>query len=117
MKSNSRLGRRRSQRVTLRMPVVVSEPQSDSRQALERAHTLSVSRYGALIALSSSVNWGQALLLTNPFSRVSQECRVVYVGPDHQDKRHVGVEFMGTETNFWNISFPAMAVKAEVASA
>jgi len=117
LKNNSRLGRRRSQRVTLRMPVVVSEPQADSSQTLERTHTLSVSRYGGLIAMSASVNWGQSLLLTNPFSRVSQECRVVYVGHDQQDKRQVGVEFMGTETNFWNISFPALAVKAEGSAA
>lgn len=113
MKNNSRLGRRRSLRVTLRMPVVVSEPESGPRQALERAHTLSVSRHGGLIALSASVNWGQSLLLTNPFSRVSQECRVVYIGPDH-DKWQVGVEFKGTDTNFWNISFPALTPRPEV---
>ena len=113
MKSNSRLGRRRSLRVTLSMPVVVSEPQSGPRQSLERAHTLSVSRYGGLIALSASVNWGQNLLLTNPYSRVSQECRVVYLGPNHQQKRQVGVEFMGTVSNFWNISFPTGSVAPE----
>ena len=107
MKNNARLGRRRSLRVTLRMPVVVSEPQADQRQPMERAHTLSVSRYGGLIALNASVNWGQSLMLTNPYSRVSQECRVVYIGPNHQQTRQVGVEFMGTVSNFWNISFPS----------
>jgi PilZ domain len=107
VQNNFRLGRRRSQRVSLRMPVVVSEPQADPRQSLERAHTLSVSRHGGLLALSASVNWGQSLLLTNPFSRVSQECRVVYVGRNHEDKRQVGVEFLGTVSNFWNISFPS----------
>jgi hypothetical protein len=95
------------------MPVVVHEPAADPRQPLERAHTLSVSRYGGLISLSATVNWGQSLLLTNPFSRVSQECRVVYVGAD---KRQVGVEFMGTVSNFWNISFPSGAATAEPAT-
>lgn len=108
-KSNSRLGRRRSVRVTLRMPVVVHEAAADVRQPLERTHTLSVSRYGGLISLTATVNWGQSLLLTNPFSRVSQECRVVYVGREQKDKRQVGVEFMGTVSNFWNISFPCGA--------
>jgi hypothetical protein len=98
------------------MPVVVSEPESSSHHPLERTHTLSVSRHGGLIALRSSVNWGQSLLLTNPFSRVSQECRVVYLGPEHQEKRHVGIEFLGPVTNFWNISFPAPVASSAVAA-
>jgi len=109
VKNNSRLGRRRSLRLTLSMPVVVYESSASARQPLERAHTLSVSRHGGLIALRASVNWGQSLLLTDPFSRVSQECRVVYLGPEQQEKRQVGVEFLGPVTNFWNISFPAPA--------
>jgi len=113
VKSNFRLGRRRSQRVTLCVPVVVSEPQSNHGRPLERTHTLAVSRYGGLLVLRASVNWGQSLLLTNTCSRVSQECRVVYLGPGHHDKRQVGIEFMGPVANFWNISFPAPAVKPE----
>jgi len=112
VQNNSRLGRRRSQRLTLSMPVVVSEPDSSPHYPLERTHTLSVRRHGGLIALHSAVNWGQSLLLTNPFSRVSQECRVVYLGPEHQEKRQVGVEFLGPVTNFWNISFPSPVLRA-----
>jgi len=111
VKNNSRLGRRRSQRVTLSMPIVVSEPQTNTHIHMERTHTLGVNLYGGLIALRSSVNWGQNLLLTNPFSRVSQECRVVYLGPEQKEKRQVGVEFLGPVTNFWNISFPSPNLK------
>jgi hypothetical protein len=93
------------------MPVVVSEPESSPHYPLERAHTLSVSLHGGLIALRSNVNWGQSLTLTNPFSRVSQQCRVVYVGPEQQERRHVGIEFLGPVTNFWNISFPSPAIR------
>jgi len=110
--NNSRLGRRRSQRVTLRIPIVISEPQSDQHASVERTHTLSVSRCGGLIALSSSVNHGQNLLLTHTISRVSTECRVVYLGPPHQDKQQVGIEFVDPAANFWNISFPAPDTKA-----
>jgi hypothetical protein len=106
MMNNSRLGRRRSQRVTLSIPVSVSEAHADDRVALERTHTLAVNRYGGLIALRSSVNPGQSLLMTHTISRVSKECRVVYLGPNHQDKRQVGVEFADPVTDFWNISFP-----------
>ena len=112
MKSNSRLGRRRSLRVTLRMPIVVSEPESGPHHALEKTHTLAVNRYGGLIAMHASVRWGQSLLLTNPFSRVTQECRVVYLGPNQHSKRQVGVEFTEPVSNFWNISFPAPVANA-----
>jgi hypothetical protein len=111
VKNNSRLGRRRSQRVTLRMPIVVSEPESSPQQAVERTHTLAVNRYGGLIALRATVRWGQNLLLTNPVSRVSQECRVVYLGPQHREMQQVGIEFTDPVTNFWNITFPAPGMK------
>ena len=116
MKNNSRLGRRRSQRLTLSMPVMVSEGESSTPNPMERTHTLSVSRHGGLIALRANVNWGQSLLLTNPFSRISQPCRVVYVGPEQQEKRHIGIEFLGPVTNFWNISFPAPLTASAMAS-
>ncbi len=108
-KSNSRLGRRRSQRVVLKVPLVVSEPQTSPQNALERTQTLSVSRHGGLITLRTSVNCGQNLLVTNPYSRMSQECRVVYIGGNHQEAREVGFEFLGPVTNFWNITFPVSA--------
>ena len=99
------------------MPIVVSEAQSSSQVHMERTHTLAVNLYGGLIAMRSSVNWGQNLLLTNPFSRVSQECRVVYVGPEQQEKRLVGIEFLGPASNFWNISFPSVSAALRPAAA
>jgi len=107
MINNSRLGRRRSQRVTLRIPIMVSEPDANHRAGMERTHTLAVNRCGGLIALRSSVNHGQSLFMTHTISRVSKECRVVYLGPHHKDIRQVGVEFVDPATEFWNITFPA----------
>jgi len=104
--NNSRLGRRRSQRVTLIIPILVTEPFGNDRVTREHTHTLAVNRYGGLIALRSNVSPGQSLLVTHSISRVSTECRVVFLGPHHHDKRQVGIEFVGPATNFWNISFP-----------
>jgi hypothetical protein len=111
LRDNSRLGRRRSQRVTLRVPIVVSESQTNHRITMERTHALAVNQYGGLIALQASVDPGQNLLLTNTASRVSKECRVVYLGPNHNDKRQIGVEFADPVTDFWNMSFPAPGYK------
>jgi hypothetical protein len=108
-KSNSRLGRRRSQRVALNVPVVVSEPHGNPQNPLEKTQTLSVSQHGGLITLRATVDCGQSLVVTNPSSRRSQECRVVYVGPNHSESRQIGIEFLGPVTNFWNISFPIPA--------
>jgi hypothetical protein len=103
----SELGRRRSPRVTFVMPIMVSEPRANPPVTIEHTHTLAANRYGGLIALRSSVNRGQSLLLINSISRVSKECRVVYLGPIQYNKRQVGVEFVDSETDFWNISFRA----------
>lgn len=111
MKVKSRLGNRRSQRVTLRVPVVVSESETGNRVNIERTHTIAVNRHGGLIALHAKVSQGQSLLLTNTATRVSKECRVVYLGPNNLDKRQVGIEFMDPLTDFWNISFPAPGSK------
>jgi len=108
-KSNSRLGRRRSQRVALSMPVVVWEPESDRKDPIEKTRTLSVSQHGGLMTMSVAVRCGQSLMVTNAYSRVSQECRVVYVVPDKQEVRQVGFEFLDPVANFWNISFPVSA--------
>jgi hypothetical protein len=110
-KIKSRVGDRRSQRVTLRVPVVVSASETGNGMTFERTHTIAVNRHGGLIALHASVAPGQNLLLTNSTTRQSKECRVVYLGPNHLDKRQVGVEFTDPVTDFWNMSFPAPGSK------
>ncbi len=111
MKEKSRLGNRRSQRVTLRVPVVVSQSATGNGMTYERTHTVAVNQHGGLIVLKAKVRPGQNLLLTNSATHVSMECRVVYLGPNQLDKRQVGIEFADPVTDFWNISFPAFGSK------
>ena len=107
MTDDSNRGRRRSQRLTLSVPITVSEPHSNHRVLVERTHTLAVSRYGGLIVLRSSVDPGQSLLMTNRVSRESKQCRVLYLGPHGQDEWQVWIAFLDPVTEFWNITFPA----------
>ncbi len=107
MPYDSNLRRRRSQRVIVSIPITVSEARSHHRVSVERTHTLAVNRFGGLIALRTSVDPGQCLLMTNTASRVSKECRVVYLGPRDQDAWQVGIEFLDPTVDFWNITFPA----------
>jgi len=92
--------------------VVVWEPESERKDPIEKTKTLSVSRHGGLMMLSADVACGQNLVVTNAYSRMSLECRIVYVSSDKNenlDTRQVGFEFLEPETNFWNISFPISA--------
>jgi len=93
------------------VPISVSHAQANDRLNREHTHTLSVNRYGGLIALRSSVSTGQSILLTHSISGVSKECRVVYLGPQQRDKRQVGVEFLDPLTDFWEVSFTAPGSK------
>jgi hypothetical protein len=97
---------RRSQRITLRVPLRVAEPGPDSKPALEETYSLTVNKHGGLIALRSSVTLGQTLTLINKTTRETKECRVVCLGPAQLDKRQVGIEFAEPVTDFWKIAFP-----------
>ena len=112
MRIKSRLENRRSARVTLRVPLVVSESASDLKPRMEDTYSLSVNKHGGLIALRASVSLGQKLTLTNKATRQTKECRVVCLGPAQVDKRQVGIEFSDPVTDFWNISFPPPGSKA-----
>ena len=111
MRIKSRLESRRSQRVTLRVPLKVSESGSDLKPQIEDTYSLSVNKHGGLIALRASVSLGQTLTLTNKATRQTKECRVVCLGPAQIDKRQVGIEFSDPVTDFWKIAFPPPGTK------
>jgi hypothetical protein len=74
----------------------------------ELTRTLSVSAHGGLLALAATVEKGQTLLVENKNTRKKQECRVVYVGPTHNGKWSVGIEFTQVAVDFWRIYFPPL---------
>src|SRR5260221_13517242 len=97
---------RRSQRVMLKVCVVVLSQGADKNPVLEETRTVTVNAHGAMILLRSNVSIGQLLTLRN--SRTEEEvlCRVAYLSPHQSDKREVGVDFMKPCPRFWRISFP-----------
>ena len=102
---------RRSERITLKTPVVVSMREGN-REISENTRTVTVNAHGALILLGLEVEVGQLLTLRNPRSGDEESCRVAYLGP-HQlvsayqtEKREVGIGFMEPHPQFWFISFP-----------
>jgi hypothetical protein len=97
---------RRSQRVCLSVPVVVSKAEAGKPSASEETRTLIVSAHGALLELRMAVNPGDVLTLKHQKTEEELRCRVVNFGAEQSSKREVGVEFEVASPRFWRIAFP-----------
>jgi len=97
---------RRSQRVCLRLPIVVLREGPGTNVASEETHTLIVNAHGALIQLALTVEMGQFLGIKNMQTMEQLVCRVVNLGPEQAGKREVGIEFEHPSPRFWRIAFP-----------
>ena len=103
--------RRRTQRVTLTVPLVVNGQNEDGEKFSVRVKSNAVSQHGAQIETEYPVVVGQVLLLINENSARKVECRVVSIQRKRDGKTHVGVEFLSTDINFWNMTFPLPGAK------
>jgi len=97
---------RRSKRLRLVVPVEVIAFEGESEAFREAARMLSVNANGGLLVLGGQVSRGQVLHLVNQRTAEQQECRVVSVDACEGGKSAVGVEFLRSAGNFWQISFP-----------
>jgi hypothetical protein len=97
---------RRSQRVMLKVSVVVLAHGADNKRVSEETRTVTVNAHGAMILLGMKVSIGQILMLRHSGTGEEVSCRVVYLSPHQAEKREVGVDFMKPSPGFWRISFP-----------
>jgi PilZ domain len=99
--------RRRTQRVSLTVPLSVHGQMDDGERFCVHTNSISVSQHGASFELSEVVVPGQVLQLVNENSSRKVECHVVNI---HR-KVYIGVEFNATEGNFWHMTFPMPGAK------
>lgn len=99
------LNRRRSERVFLDIPVVVSG-ESGSRAFQEETFTVTVSAHGALLMLGANVALGQKLRVINPKNRDERETHVTFKGSVHAGLAQVAVEFADPSPEFWQMDSP-----------
>jgi len=99
-------GRRRSMRVLLSVPIYVTGETKEGQKFEEQTRTLVVNAHGALISLAARVMAGQRIQVSNPATRKSMVCRIVYVGNPAAGKMQMGVEFTEPCPCFWQIDFP-----------
>ena len=98
--------RRRSQRVLMTIPVRVSGQTDVGLPFEEETHTRAISAHGALILVSTQVNRGQRLTLSNARTKAALECVVAHIDRHQTDHPQVGVEFMLPNPIFWHVAFP-----------
>ena len=97
---------RRSQRVMLKVSVVVLAHGADNKLVSEVTRTVTVNAHGASVMLGLKVSIGQVLMLRNSGTGEEVSCRVVYLSPHQSEKREIGLDFVKPCPGFWRISFP-----------
>ncbi len=104
--SGDQNAQRRSQRVIVKVSVMVLAEGAENKPVSEETRTVTVNAHGAMILLGLKVSIGQLLTLRNSSTKEEIACRVVYVSPHESEKRQVGVDFINPCPRFWRISFP-----------
>lgn len=97
---------RRSQRILLRMSIVVSGRRLDGREFSEQTHTLVVNAHGALIVLKNPIAPGEVVTLQNVKSGERLDCRIIESNPGQEHAREVGIAFVKPSPRFWHVAFP-----------
>jgi len=97
---------RRSERVLIDVPIIVSGESPDHRMFHEETFTVTVSAHGALMMLATKVKLGQRLIVENPANEDKREARVAYLGTSHAGLSQVAVEFARPSPEFWPVSSP-----------
>jgi hypothetical protein len=104
--SASRFDTRRSERVILRIPILVRANIPGEPPLTEDTFTSVVNAHGALIVLAMKVRPGQKLVLRNWGTAKEVECRVIHVKDNPFGKNEVGISFSIPSPHFWNLDFP-----------
>jgi len=100
------INRRRSERVMLRMKVIVIAEDVQRQPRQEEALTLVVNAHGGLLQMKMDVHVGQPMRVVNPQNHIEQDCRVVRVDDTSTDFFSVAFEFDQPNPKFWPVVFP-----------
>ncbi len=93
--------RRRSQRVFVRMPVIVHVA---GKEMPGNTHTVSAG--GAMVILKEGIGEGTKVTIENPATNAKVEAKVIRPPQMNQEGSLVPIEFATPSPTFWNIFFP-----------
>jgi hypothetical protein len=97
---------RRSQRVQIVIPILVTGKKDSGEPLREMAQTSVVNMTGGLILLKAKVRIGQKLVLFSNKNKQEMTCTVTSLVQDTEGKMGVGVVFDQPSPRFWGIGFP-----------
>jgi len=100
------MNQRRSHRIMLAIPILVSGTRDDGRRFDEETHTVIVNAHGALILLAEEVKPGQLVTLRHLKAKEDRVCTITDVGARHETKREIGIELLEPSAKFWHVGFP-----------
>jgi len=98
--------RRRSQRVMLRLDVLVRFEVSEGEQQQTHAFTVAVNAHGGLMESPFRMTMGQRITLINPQTGKEVGCSVVRVHRSSEGYFGTAFEFEEPSPQFWAIAFP-----------
>src|SRR6202050_2825800 len=109
-------GQLRADAVSMEIPVkvhgsrvteVVREVTPHTEPFEEQTTTMIVFPQGGVLRMSTAVNTGQMLVLTNLKSRQDAICRVVKVRTFSNAQGYVEIEFTHSQPGYWGVNFPS----------
>ncbi len=95
---------RSSERVSMRVPVVVYGFAGKTGAFHEETETVTVNSSGALVVLKTKLELGDTVFLIHKSSRLEQEVRVVYLDRYSGSETRVGLAFKRPISDFWRKS-------------
>jgi len=102
-------GNRRSDRIAIDLPLKVIGADAEGRQFIAQACTISISRYGATIAIRQKLIPEQELLLLKMDTKEEAEVRVVgHIRQLSEGGDAYGVALLNPEKDLWHVEFPAL---------
>jgi hypothetical protein len=105
---------RRSDRISLELPIQVVGTDSRGNEFLEQTRTLILSRYGAKILLRRKLVPEQEVMICCPSTKKEAAARVVGQIGTEQNAYAYGVEFLDQQVNLWDIEFPPLSESEKV---
>jgi hypothetical protein len=100
------LNKRRSDRVVLRVPIVLSMGMPDGMIVREEVFTKVVNAHGGLLIAETEIMAGRKIVLTNPKIKLERQCRVVRCERANSHEFAIAFEFVQPSPNFWPVAFP-----------
>jgi hypothetical protein len=99
-------GRRRSERVVLRVPLSLSAVMPDGRRITVQAQSLVVNAHGGLLDVGMEMIQGQKIYLGNVRAELFVTGKVLRVEGAEEGHFSVAFAFESPCPNFWPVSFP-----------